>query len=163
MYGGPGGAAVKMMKVPTTGYLGPLKMALQPLDHGPFKGSWVMRDQQLMNGQKQSGSGKHESLPSSSGKPGPAWSSSGPSQTGPAPENCLLLPTFILSVAYYPSACPPSPGLPAQPSYTPFPFLLYAPPLSPSGPTVTQALLFLKGKGGGGEREGETASPGLGI
>lgn len=48
----------------------------------------------------------------------------------------------------------------AQPSYTPFP--LY-PPLSPSGPTVTQAPLFLKGKGGGGEREGETTSLGLGV
>lgn len=69
-----------------------------------------MRDQQLVNGQKRSGSGKHESLPSSSRKPGPAWSSSGPSQTGPAPENHLLLPTFMLPVAYGPSVCPTSPG-----------------------------------------------------
>lgn len=118
-----------------------------------------MRDQQLMNGQKRSGSGKRESLPSSSGKPGPAWSSSGPSQTGPAPENHLLLLTFMLPVTYNPSA---QPALASQLS-PPTPLFSCTPPRSPSGPTVTQAPLFLKGKGGGGEREGETTSLGLGI
>lgn len=96
--------------------------------------------------------GKHESLLSPSGKPGP-------SQTDPAPEDRLLLP-------HSHSLCHTAIRLDAQPcrlSALLHTFLLYVPPfLSLSGPLRFGLLPFLKGRMEV-RRDGETTSTDLGI
>lgn len=119
-----------------------------------------LRDQQLRDGHKPvTGPGKHE-LVQLQWKTRACLEQQRPSQGSPAPGNCLLWPHFH-------SACHTATHLLPRPAtslsaflYT---FLLYLHPCPHVGQITLRLFTFLRGKGGGEEREGETASLGLDI